>query len=70
MRVEVFDHLFVETFGDADFVFGHELQACLGAHLLEFAAGSAAEGALLGCLFTFVDIATYGADEFFLHSET
>ena len=67
--VEVFDHLFVETFGDTDFMLGDELETSLGAHFLELAAGSATEGALFGSLITFVDITTYGADKFLFHSE-
>lgn len=60
--VEVFDHLLAGAFGNADLMLGDELELFAVVNFFEFAAGSAAQRALFGCLVTFVNIATYGAD--------
>ena len=67
MVVEVFDHLLAGAFGNADLMLSDELEHFAVVNFFEFAAGSAAHRALFGCLVTFVNIATYGADKFLLH---
>lgn len=70
VRGEVFDHLLVAAFGNADFMFGNEFEfGVVVGHFFELACGSAAEGALFGGVFTFVDVATNCADPFLFHTE-
>ena len=67
VSVEVGDHLFVATFGYADFVFGNELELGSGVHFFEFISANAAHGAFFGSVFTFVYETAYSANEFLFH---
>ena len=69
MSIEVFDHLLGAAFGNADFVFGNELNGLFFGQFLKLAFGSAAERALFGSLIAFVNIATDGAYKFLLHKD-
>ncbi len=66
--VQVGYHLGVGVLGHSDLVLGDKLEGLIGCEFLEFAFGSAAEGALFGCFVAFVDVAAYCADKFLFHN--
>ena len=64
---EVGYHFVVATFCHADFVFGDKFECVAFVKFFEFACRCAAKGTFFRCVFAFMYVAAYCADEFLLH---